>query len=446
MNAARVLLLLAFAAAAAAQETVATYHAATPPAQHPSRIAPAPAMTLDEMEALALRNSPEIKLAARRVALAESQVGPAGTLEDPSFTYRGWGVPLRRPWDANRAQNMFMVSQALPGAGKRGLQKEIARQDVGTARAQLEARKREVAAQLRLAYFDLLRIRHELRLHEEHLALGRQAAESARVKYTVGKVPQQDVLRAQIAVTRLLEHIVNFETEAALARARLNTWMGRSPDAPLEVSGEYRAPLEVPSVPELQALAVEHRPELAAARSSIRREELAVALARKAYTPDVMVGGGFMLMPAGEPNRSAYMAEVSVSLPWLNRRRHEADIAQASAAASLQLSEYENTRAAVFREIQEAAVRAQAALRLASLYRDTLRPQAAATLKSAQAAYQTDRADFLSLLDSQAMLLDVELSYNRALSDLEKSLAELELAVGTSVLPARLTAQKEVRP
>lgn len=310
----------------------------------------------------------------------------------------------------------------------------------------LEARKREVVAHVRLAYFDLLRIRQELRLHEEHLALGRQAAESARVKYTVGKVPQQDVLRAQIAVTRLMEHIVNFQTAAELARAQLNTLMGRSPDAPLEVSGEYRPPREIPAIPDLQALAVEHRAELAAARSSNRREELALALARKAYTPDVMVGGGYMLMPAGSTDRNAYMAEVSFNLPWLNRKRHDADIAQASAAAALQQSEYENARAMVFREIQEAAVRAHAALRLASLYQDTLRPQAAATLKSAQAAYQTDRADFLSLLDSQGMLLDVDLAYNRTLADLEKSLAELELAVGTTVLPARLAAQKEVQP
>ena len=52
--------------------------------------------------------------------------------------YRGWGVPLRRPWDYNSAQNMFMVSQTFPGLGKRGLRTDIAHSDVAEAKAALD--------------------------------------------------------------------------------------------------------------------------------------------------------------------------------------------------------------------------------------------------------------------------------------------------------------------
>jgi len=69
------------------------------------------------------------------------------------------------------------------------------------------------------------------------------------------------------------------------------------------------------------------------------------------------------------------------------------------------------------------------------LYRDTLRPQAQAALQSAGAAYEHDRTDFLNLIDSQNLLLDVENSYLNAAADFSARVAELERAIGAP-LPA----------
>ena len=63
-----------------------------------------------------------------------------------------------------------------------------------------------------------LRAQDELRIHDEHLAIARQAVQAARIKYAVGNVPQQDILKAQVALTRLAEHLVHFEQDAAIAR------------------------------------------------------------------------------------------------------------------------------------------------------------------------------------------------------------------------------------
>ena len=60
-------------------------------------------------------------------------------------------------------------------------------------------------------------------------------------------------------------------------------------------------------------------------------------------------------------------------------------------------------------------------------------PQSDQTLQVARAAYQTDRLDFLALIDTQRVLLDVQLGYFRALVDREQALADLERAVGVEV-------------
>lgn len=412
---------------------------------HPADV---PAMTLEQLEAAALEANPQIRALARGTGAAEARVPAAGALDDPSFMYRGWGVPLREPWNFNQAQNMFAVTQTFPGPGKRALRSRIAQQDVSIAKAILEAKKREVAARVRTAFYGLLRNSEELRLHEEQVALARQGMEAARVKYTVGRVPQQDLLKAQIGVSKLVDHLLKLQQDGRLMRVELNTLLGRDPAEALEVSGEYAAPAEMPPLAELERLALQNRPELEAASAAVERSATKTQLAGKSYTPDYSVSFGYMLQPAGSSFRNAYMAEVSVSLPWFNRRRHDSEIAEARAEGAAWKAEYQSQRATVFREIQEALIRAETAKQMVELYRDTLRPQTQTSLKAATAAYRNDRTDFLNLLDSQNAFLDVEYAYVQALSDYEGRLADLERAVGAP-LPARAPAAEttaEVKP
>ena len=114
-------------------------------------------------------------------------------------------------------------------------------------------------------------------------------------------------------------------------------------------------------------------------------------------------------------------------------RTAAAALAEAQADVSAERAEFDNQRALVFEEIQDALIRAQSAKRLVDLYGHTLRPQAQATLKSTVAAYEADRTDFLNLLDSQNATLEVELDYYRAASELESRIADLERAAGASL-------------
>src|ERR1017187_5113629 len=309
-----------------------------------------PPLSLAELETAALANNSEIRVAMRRVAIAETRVRSAGSLSDPEFMYRGWGTPLAKPWDLN--QTLFMFNQSLPGPGKRALRTQLASEGVEQVKAELEAKKRDVTAQVRKTFYDLLRNQDELLLHDEQAALARQSSESARIKYIVGRVPQQDVLKAQIALTKLVEHLVMLEQDGGLARARLNTLLGRDPGSPLEVQGQYSPPQKIPALLDLEKDALENRPELAMSSSGVRQGEARTKLAEKAYTPDYNLSAGYMLMPDGARYRNTYMAELAVTLPWLNRGRHDAEIAEAQADLSADRAEYDNQRSLVFEEIQ----------------------------------------------------------------------------------------------
>ena len=403
------------------------------------------ALTLYDVERIALAVNPEIEVAARRGAIAEAHVPTAGALDDPSVMYRGWGIPLVHPWDYNAAQNMFSISQTLPGAGKRALRTSVAQSDVAEAKAELEQARLDVRVRARKAFDDLLLAEDEIQIHDEHVGIARQAIEAARIKYAVGKVPQQDILKAQVTLTRLAEHMIRFDQEAELARARLNTLLKRDPAAPLSVRGEHEVLAALPAAQSLDELALRSRPDLLAAGQAAERSRKEQALAKKAYVPDFTISAGYMLMQPSADIRNNYMVEGSMNLPWLNRHRHDAEIAESTARVSGQDAELAALRNAAFGQIQEALVEAQAAQRLARMYHDDLRPQAEATLQASLIAYENDKTEFLDLLDSQMTLIDIDLAWFQAVADFNKRMADLELAAGAPLDQSTAPAP-EVKP
>jgi outer membrane protein TolC len=338
---------------------------------------------------------------------------------------------------------MMMVSQMLPGPGKRGLRTNVAESDVTQAKEELENARLHVRVEVRKAFYDLLRAQNELVIHDEHVAIAHQAIEAARIRYTVGKVPQQDILKAQLALTRLAEHMIRFDRDAEIARDHLNTLLGRDPARPIEVRGELSVSTVLPSAESLEKMALETRPDLREAQTAIDKSRKEQDLAKKAYVPDFTVSAGYMLMPSGTDPRNDYMVEGSMNLPWLNHRKHDAEIAESAAKVTEQDAELAAMRNEAFGQIQEALAEARAAQQLAKVYQDSLQPQAQATLHAAVIAYENNQTQFLDLLDSQMTVVDVGLAGIEATADFDARLADLELAVGA---PIDATVAAELKP
>lgn len=396
-------------------------------------------MTLPQVESEALAHNPEIRTASHQTRIAESRLGSSMTSDDPQFAYRAWGTPVFQPWNLNQTQHMFMFSENLPARGKRELQYLIASDDVEIQALGVEAKKREVIAMVHQAFYRLLQTYDQVRIHHDEVVLAEQAIEATRIQYTAGKSSQQDVLKAGVAYSRLAEHQIMFEREADSARTELNTLMGRLPDQPLEIDGQYGIIDKLPSQEELQNLAAANRPELLALQLMKKQGGHKVQLAQKGLSPDFTVSTGYMLMPGGSTHRNGWLAELSMTLPWLNRGKHDSEIQQAQEGVDAIQAEYQQQLSAVSRDIRDALIHAASARKVVELYRDTLRPDTLNVSKAATLAYQTNQSNLLNVLDSQSMSIDIEYALFNALSDYEQSIADLERAVGT-VLPGERKA------
>ncbi|PYR53912.1 MAG: hypothetical protein DMF91_27640 [Acidobacteria bacterium] len=275
----------------------------------------------------------------------------------------------------------------------------------------------------------------------------RQFADVSQAKYTTGRISQQDVLKAVLELSRVHGDLIKFQQQADLARVNLNVLLNRPPDAPIgPLTGAGEAILNA-TLQDLQRSAVEQQPELRMAQIQVEQAEAQLAVTKSDYKPDFSVTGGYLLMPN---QTDAWLGKIGVTwprAPW-SRGRIDARVAEATAAVETAKARQRTMAARVRLAVQQAYVRVKAAEQRAALLRTTILPQSRQTLDVSRVGYQTDRVEFLALLDNERTLLDAQLEYFRAISDQQQALADLERALGADLSPGMTTpvGAGEVKP
>ena len=391
-------------------------------------------LSLSETIAEALKNNPEIHAARSRVEMLRFKAAQSSYLEDPEINFEAWGVPLNRPVRIRSANPLiFGIRQKVPFFGKLGLKGEMATQEVTMTAEELRAKEQEIVAKVKSAYAEYFLASKSIEIYKELLELVRYTSTTAQGLYQVGKAPQQDVIKALLERTELLNKLTWAEKDLLTSQAKLNTLLSRHSGSLL---GQPREPALAPvslQFSDLEKLAIEQRPVLRALESSISRSERGVELAeRNRKYPDFMVGFQYWFAPDQSPPRHSYNPMLTLTIPFSpwTKGKHDYEIEEALAerqAAKANLAAMKNV--ALF-EVRETLAKANAAMKSVSIYRDGLLPQAEQSFQAAVAAYQTGGVNFMTLMDAQRTIRDVRMGYYKSLVDYEQSRADLERAVG----------------
>jgi outer membrane protein TolC len=392
----------------------------------------------------ALERNPDLTALRRMSDVAMQRPAQEGALPAPMLEGQVWQWPINTFNPANTNMYMMTVSQDLPGRGKRDLRVALAYKDVDIARNDVAVRSREVLNDVKRTYAELFLARKAIEIHESNADVLRQVAEMSTAKYETGRISQQDVLKAIVELSKLHENLATLEERASLAEAGLNTLLGRLPGA---VVGPLDGPhpiLVVQSSTELQQLALEHQPALRAAALERERAEAARAVASREHKPDFFVAAGYMLLPQGRDALTGTFGVTWPSAPW-SRKKVDAQVAQADAEIEAARARERAAESRLRLDVQTAYVRLQGAQRRASLLESTVIPQSEQALEASRLAYQTDRADVLSLIDGRRMLLDAQMGYYEALRDAAQAASDLERVVGVEgIVSATVTSPKLV--
>ncbi|HEX9764034.1 MAG TPA: TolC family protein [Candidatus Acidoferrales bacterium] len=416
--------------AVAAQESPPVAEVRAQIAAEPER--PAASESLEALVDEALANNPGVQSALRRVEALRRRAPQARSLPDPMLEV-GWMGNLK-PFGVMRddpsSYRGVALQQALPFPGKLRLRGDIAGKEAEAAWWDYEAARRQVVTEVKAAYFEYAYYHKATDITLKNKDLLEKLARIAQARYEVGKGIQQDVLKAQIEISRLRQRLTVIEQQKRTAQVRLNTLLARDPETPLADPAPLARTELVRSLDELYQLARENDTGLQREQRRIERGELAVNLARKEYYPDLGVGYSYWNRPL---QRDMHGFTFSVNLPVFYRSKQREGVREATE----ELISVERGRAdretTLYFEVKQQYLAAKASDELAQLYAQAVVPQSSLALESALSAYQVGTVDFLTLMESFSTVLDYEIDYYRELANYQAALARLEPLVGVEL-------------
>jgi outer membrane protein TolC len=321
----------------------------------------------------------------------------------------------------------FSVSQEVPFPGKLSLREDIATWEAKQEKERLWETTLNVISRLKVAYYGLYFVHQSLEIVGKDKDILEKFEKAVEIRYQTGQGIQQDVLKAQVEISRLLDRLIDLEQKRESAEAIINSLLYRSPLAPL---GRPEAPKKTPlpqTLEELSTLIEENSPALKAADFMIERNKTALTLAKKEYFPDFVVKTGWFNR---QTFKDFWQAGVEIKVPLYFWRKQRSGVTEATESLGEARQSRENVKQMLLAQVKDLYVTAKRAENLITLYETGIIPQATLSLDSAAAGYQVGKVDFLTYLDNFIFLLDAELRFQEELTSFEKAVAQLEETVG----------------
>lgn len=395
-------------------------------------------LTLEEAVNTVLAANPrlaEIRARADALGAVPSQVG---TLPDPKLSFGALNLPTDS-FDLDQepmTQLQIGVRQTVPFPGKLRLKEAIATLDAETASLNVDELVLALVADVKSVWWQLAYLREAARIVERNQVLMREFVQIASTKYEVGQGLQEDVLLAQLELSKLTDLDLKIQGMSETAYARLNALLdwpaGRRPELPENLSAELP---ELLPEGELQELALGSRPMIVALEKQIEAAESAVDLAKKDYYPDFdfFAAYGFRdgedTMGDSRPDLASF--GVTVNVPIFATRKQARAVDQRRSEVVQKMAALTNAKAQIRREVSTAVADYRRSREGASLFRTGIVPQARQTVSSMLAAYQVNTVDFLNLVNAEITLYNYEMQFWKAVADANGALANLEAASGT---------------
>lgn len=385
----------------------------------------------------ALHNNQEIQAVRHNVKAKEDMAGAEGVLDDPIFKIEMMDLSKEHPLDispGSAMQTRYSFSQMFPYPGKLPLQKHIALKEALMAEEELRITEIGIIKMIKEAYYEYQMITESIKIVEEIKDLLSATAKTAEIKYSTGDVSQQDVIKAQLEVSMLINEAINLKAEREVTAAEIKALLNRSQDTTLPEPDKI-SPDKVSisksylRIDALTAKALKNNPSLRLMRYGTEEEDLKAELTKKNYYPDFMLG----IAPIQRNGRfDSWDAMFQINIPiW--RSKYDKQVSEAVSTAEVMKSRLRSEEYIKTAEVKEWIVKVETADKIWELYETTLMPQSELSFNSALKNYQAGKVDFITLLDTERLLKKTKMDYINALITYHKRVAALEWVTGGNI-------------
>ncbi len=383
-----------------------------------------------------LANNPGLKSGYNLWQADEARVPQAGALPDPQLSFNLMNLPVNSfAFDQEpMTGKQIGVMQMFPFPGKLGLRQDVAQSGAEVSKARYEELQNQLKKKIALTFYSIYFVDQSISTTVKNQEILNQFTRIAETRYSVGKGVQQDVLKAQVERSKMEDKLITLRQKRRQLAAKLNALLNRNAGAPL-------GPLAEPALAEmrlpadsLKSLTRQNRPLFSAWESMVTQSDKKVKLAKKQYLPDMKVGVTYTQreeLQNGAGGVDFLSGMFTVDIPLYFWKKQKKNVEENRYRRKKVEEQYSDVRSQVYAELESVLSEVEKNWRLLNLYRDGIIPQAQQSLNSAISGYQTDKVDFLTLLNNQMTLYNYELDYHRVFTDYQKGLAQLDAVTGT---------------
>jgi outer membrane protein TolC len=398
-----------------------------------------PAENLPQLIATALADNPELKASAARWQMFSNRIAQARTFDDPMLMLKIQNGIVADPFNFHKdpmTQKVIGLTQQLPFWGKRDLKGEVAAREADSYKWQVEERKLELRRMVAETYYQIYFTDKSSAIVDKNIRILDDFVTLAETKYSVGQGAQQDVFKAQVERSKLLELQISLAQQRKSLQASLNALLYRSADTPVGRVNDFEIkPVEL-SPDDLKGLALDNRPLLKSLNALIDKGKAGHKLAKKEFYPDFNVSFEYMQRDSfeGSTGDDMYSLGVTFNLP-VQRERRQAMLAESSSEITMATEELNVMKNSINAGISDLLAQLERRRKLAELYKTGIIPQAEQSLESTVISYRVNKVDFLTLLDGRITLFNYEREYYDSLADYQIKRAQLEAVIGKELDP-----------
>lgn len=377
----------------------------------------------------ALQANYKLKASHSAVQAAHARIDQATMWTEPQVAVSLMDNPLNSVNPLNGMEREYSLTQMIPFPGKTSSFQNAVKANAALAEDVYGAEERAIITEVKKQYAMIYSAQRRIEVNLANQELLKQMIASVRSKYAVGLASQADILRLEIELSKLENQRATLEHDLRVPEAMLNTLRALPTTTSIPTLPEITLTSFSLNKDSLVVRALALRNELSAMKNEVLMNKAELAMAQRERFPDVMIGGLYK-EKIGMPDTWELMLGISIPIaPWVSGKissrieEQEFKIQRSEALVS-------DMETMVRFEVIDTWTKAKAHWEQAERYRTSIIPNAQQTLESLLSAYQTGKADFLSLIDSFRMLQMYKMEYYMEVADYLMHRYDLERAVG----------------
>jgi outer membrane protein, heavy metal efflux system len=393
-------------------------------------------ISLDQAIDLAMTHNHALKATRTLILQNQAQEITANLRPNPVLLFDSQFVPVFSPSNfsvdtLNQNQQFDLgIGYLFERGGKRQRRLQAAQDQTGVTRAQVTDAERTLAFNVGQQFVNVLLAESTLQFAIDDLKGFKQTVDISEQQYKVGYISEADYLKIKLQMLQFQTDVSSAELAKVQALVGLRELLGYDTvPANYDVEGDLAYQPLKSSKEDLQARALQERPDLRAAQLGITAAQSQILLAKANSKQDLSTTADYTHTAA--QNSASFF--LNFNLPIFNRNQGE--IARTRYVLTQAQESEQSATDIVMTDVANAYETLKSNDQVMQLYISGYLKQAQDSRDISQYAYKRGAASLLDFLDAERSYRAIQLSYRQQLASYMTAMEQLKEAVGTRNLP-----------